>query len=91
VLQYTVLEPVPFRLALAQSVMAAAQNRYAGLLWFDWLATAEAQKIADEHEPMASVAYVRGSAVEQELRREKAIGRPVARLCQSPTLVGEDI
>ena len=62
VLQYTVLEPVPFRLALAQSVLAAAQNRHAGLLWFDWLATAEEQKIADEHEPMASVAYVRGSA-----------------------------
>ena len=55
VLQYAVLEPVPFRLALAQSILATAQNPYAGLLWFEWLATAEAQKIADEHEPMASV------------------------------------
>jgi iron(III) transport system substrate-binding protein len=71
VLQYVILEPVPFRLALAQSILATAQNPYAGLLWFEWLATAEAQKIADEHEPMASVVYVRGSAVEQELRGKK--------------------
>ena len=78
VLQYTVLEPVPFRLALAQSVLAAAQNRHAGLLWFERLATAEAQKIADEHEPMAPVACVRGSAVEQELMGKKlsAVPRP---------------
>jgi hypothetical protein len=39
-----------------------------GLLWFDWLAIAEVQKIANEHEPMASVGYVRGSAVEQDFR-----------------------
>lgn len=71
VLQYVILEPVPFRLALAQSILATAPNRYAGLLWFEWLATAEAQKIADEYEPMASVVYVRGSAVEQELRGKK--------------------
>jgi iron(III) transport system substrate-binding protein len=71
VLQYVILEPVPFRLALAQSVLATSPNRHAALLWFDWLATAEAQKIADETEPMASVVYVRGSAVEQELRGKK--------------------
>jgi iron(III) transport system substrate-binding protein len=71
VLQYVILEPVPFRLALAQSILATTQNRHAGLLWFDWLASPEAQKIADEGEPMASVVYVRGSAVEQELRGKK--------------------
>ncbi|MGH7848042.1 MAG: ABC transporter substrate-binding protein [Candidatus Binatia bacterium] len=76
VLQYVILEPVPFRLALAQSVLARAQNRHAGLLWFDWLASPEAQKIADENEPMASVVYVRGSAVEQELRGKKLSAVP---------------
>jgi iron(III) transport system substrate-binding protein len=76
VLQYAILEPVPFRLALAQSILATAQHPHAALLWFDWLATAEAQKIADEHEPMASAVYVRGSAVEQELRGKKLSAVP---------------
>jgi len=76
VLQYTIVEPVPFRLALAQSILATAQHPYAALLWFDWLATVEAQKIADEHEPMASAVYVRGSAVEQELRGKKLSAVP---------------
>jgi len=76
VLQYTILEPVPFRLALAQSILATAQHPYAALLWFDWLATVEAQKLADEHEPMASAVYVRGSAVEQELRGKKLSAVP---------------
>jgi ABC-type Fe3+ transport system substrate-binding protein len=76
VLQYTILEPVPFRLALAQSILATAQHPHAALLWFDWLATIEAQKIADEHEPMASAVYVRGSAVEQELRGKKLSAVP---------------
>ena len=34
------------------------------------------QKIADEHEPMASAVYVRGSAVEQELRGKKLSAVP---------------
>ncbi|MBM2804063.1 MAG: Extracellular solute-binding protein [Deltaproteobacteria bacterium] len=76
VLQYTVVEPVPFRLALAQSILATARHPYAALLWFDWLATVEAQKIADEHEPMASAVYVPGSAVEQELRGKKLSAVP---------------
>ena len=76
VLQYTIVEPVPFRLALAQSILATSPNRHAGLLWFDWLATTEAQKIADEFEPMASAVYVRGSAVEQELRGKKLSAVP---------------
>jgi ABC-type Fe3+ transport system substrate-binding protein len=63
-------------LALAQSILATAQHRHAALLWFDWLATAEAQKIADEHEPMASAVYVRGSAVEQELKGKKLSAVP---------------
>ena len=76
VLQYTILEPVPFRLALAQSVLTTAQHPYAALLYFEWLASVEAQKIADEHEPMASAVYVRGSAVEQELRGKKLSAVP---------------
>jgi ABC-type Fe3+ transport system substrate-binding protein len=63
-------------LALAQSILTTAQHPYAALLYFEWLASAEAQKIADEHEPMASAVYVRGSAVEQELRGKKLSAVP---------------
>ena len=76
VLQYAIVEPVPFRLALAQSILATAQHPYAALLWFDWLATLEAQRLADEHEPMASAVFVQGSAVEQELRGKKLSAVP---------------
>jgi iron(III) transport system substrate-binding protein len=76
VLQYTIVEPVPFRLALAQSILSTAHHPHAALLWFDWLATVEAQQIADEHEPMASAVYVRGSAVERELKGKKLSAVP---------------
>jgi hypothetical protein len=35
------------------------------------MASAEAQKLADDHEPLGSSVYVRGGAVEQELRGRK--------------------
>ena len=47
------------------------QNLGAALLWFEWMASAEAQKIADEQEPFASSVFVRGGAVEQELKGKK--------------------
>lgn len=35
------------------------------------MASPEAQKLADEHEPVSSSVYVRGGVVEQELRGKK--------------------
>jgi hypothetical protein len=35
------------------------------------MASSETQKLIDEHEPLASSFYVRGSAVEQELKGKK--------------------
>jgi hypothetical protein len=67
-LQYVALEPVPVRLALEEAIQANAQNPYSALLWLEWMASPEAQKLADEHEPFGSSVYVRGGAVEQELR-----------------------
>jgi iron(III) transport system substrate-binding protein len=70
-LQYVTLEPVPVRLTVAEGIHAASQNPNAALLWLEWMASAEAQKLADEHEPLASSVYVRGGAVEQELKGKK--------------------
>jgi iron(III) transport system substrate-binding protein len=70
-LQYVLLEPVPVRLSLEEAVQAGAQHPHAALLWLEWMASPEAQRLADEHEPLSSSVYVRGGAVEQELRGKK--------------------
>lgn len=71
VLQYVALEPVPVRLAMEEAIQAGAKNPHAALLWLEWMVSPEAQKIADEHEPLASSLYVSGGAVEKELRGKK--------------------
>jgi hypothetical protein len=70
-LQYVALEPVPVRLSLEEAVQAGARNPHAAVLWLEWMAGPEAQKLADEHEPASSSLYVRGGIVEQELRGKK--------------------
>ena len=71
VLQYVTLEPVPVRLTVAEGIHAASQHPNAALLWLEWMASPEAQKLADEYEPLASSVYVRGGAIEQELKSRK--------------------
>ena len=71
VLQYVALEPVPVRLAMEEAIQAGAKNPHAALLWLEWSVSPEAQKIADEHEPLAASLYVRGGAVEQALQGKK--------------------
>jgi ABC-type Fe3+ transport system substrate-binding protein len=71
VLQHVVLEPVPVYLTSEQAVLATSQNPHAALLWLEWMAGAESQKIADEQEPMGSSHLFRGGGVEQQLRGKK--------------------
>jgi ABC-type Fe3+ transport system substrate-binding protein len=71
ILQYVALQPVPVRLSLEEAIQAGAQNPHAALLWLEWMASDEAQKLADEHEPSSSSLHVRGGVVEQELRGKK--------------------
>ena len=68
VLQFVILEPVPVRMSAEQAILAAAKNPYAALLWLEHMASPEAQKLIDEHEPLAASLYVRGSIAEQEMR-----------------------
>jgi iron(III) transport system substrate-binding protein len=68
VLQFVIMEPVPVRMSAEQAVLAAAKNPYAALLWLEHMASPEAQKLIDEHEPLAASLYVRGSVAEQEMR-----------------------
>jgi len=70
-LQYVALEPVPVRLSLEEAIQTGAKNPHAALLFLEWMASHESQKIADEHEPAISSLHVRGGIVEQELRGKK--------------------
>ena len=51
VLQYVTLEPAPVYFHSEQAILANAQNPHAALLWLEWMASAESQKLADEYEP----------------------------------------
>ncbi len=70
-LQFVALEPVPVRLSLEEAIQTGSRNPHAALLFLEWMASPESQKIADENEPASSSLYVRGGIVEQELRGKK--------------------
>lgn len=71
VLQTVLLEPVPTYFQSEQAILATSEHRHAALLWLEWMAGPEVQKLADEHEPFGSSRYFRDGAVEQELRGRK--------------------
>jgi ABC-type Fe3+ transport system substrate-binding protein len=70
-LKYVILEPVPLRFGNRQAIVAGAQHAHAALLWLEWMGSVEAQRITDDKEPLASSIYVRGGAVDQELKGKK--------------------
>ena len=63
-LDYKVVEPIPARLTEAESVLNTAANPYAGLLWLEFQASPEGQKILDDIDLAASI-YSPGSVHEQ--------------------------
>jgi ABC-type Fe3+ transport system substrate-binding protein len=70
-LQYAVVEPVPVRFSNFQSILATSQHPHAALLWLEWMAGPEAQKITDETEPNASSIYTTDGVVERKVRGKK--------------------
>jgi hypothetical protein len=65
---YKILEPVPARLNEAQAILNAASHPYAGLLWLEFVCSAEGQKIIDQHEPYGASFLTPGS-VQEKLTR----------------------
>jgi ABC-type Fe3+ transport system substrate-binding protein len=60
VLGFKVIEPIPTRLSETQAVLATAENPHAALLWLEFEASPEGQRILDEVDLAASV-YSQGS------------------------------
>ncbi|TMA87865.1 MAG: hypothetical protein E6J74_28725 [Deltaproteobacteria bacterium] len=63
-LDYKVVEPIPARLTEAEAVLNMAANPYAGLLWLEFQASPEGQKILDDVDLAASI-FSSGSVHEQ--------------------------
>jgi|GraSoiStandDraft_41_1057321.scaffolds.fasta_scaffold444792_2 iron(III) transport system substrate-binding protein len=71
VIQFTVLEPVPAGIRIEKAVLATSRNPHAALLWLEFMAGPEGQKLIDQYEPLVASFYSKGSAAEQALRGKK--------------------
>lgn len=71
VLVCKVIEPIPVRPLIAQAVVNNAPHPHSALLFLEFLASPEAQRIMDENEPHRSSMYVPGSALEKIVRGKK--------------------
>jgi iron(III) transport system substrate-binding protein len=70
-LDFAILEPVPVRVGTEQAILATSNNPHTALLWLEFMASREAQKLIDQNEPLSSSFHVQGSEVEQKLRGKK--------------------
>lgn len=66
-----VIEPVPARIQNFVAVSNTAPRPNASLLWIEFQATPEAQRIIDEHEPLNSSIYAPGSALGNVIQGKK--------------------
>ena len=71
VIGYKTPEPIPVRLHEANGVLANAEYPYAGLLWLEYQASPEGQKIMDERWPFGASLFAPGSAQEELTRGKK--------------------
>ena len=70
-IEYKLTEPVPVRLSEAQAILAAAANPHAGLLWLEFQASPEGQKILDQETLAASL--LSPGSVHEQLTRGKNV------------------
>jgi iron(III) transport system substrate-binding protein len=70
ILELKIVEPVPARLSEVQAVLNSAANPHAALLWLEFQASDEGQKILDEVD-LAATIYTPGSVHEKLTRGKK--------------------
>jgi iron(III) transport system substrate-binding protein len=71
VLGYKIIEPVPVRLNDTYSVLNTAEHPYAALLWLEFLASPEGQKLLDEAGPYEGSVFVPGTVQEEAVRGKR--------------------
>ncbi|MBI2988336.1 MAG: ABC transporter substrate-binding protein [Deltaproteobacteria bacterium] len=70
-LDFKVLEPVPVRLSEHEGIFVKADHPYAGLLWLEFAATPEAQKIMDGGGNYDASAFSPGTVSNEAIRGRK--------------------
>jgi iron(III) transport system substrate-binding protein len=71
VIGYKLPEPIPVRLHEANGILANAAYPYAGLLWIEFQASPEGQKIMDEQWPYGASLFAPGSVQDDVTRGKK--------------------
>lgn len=70
-LGFKVVEPIPVRIHEPQGIFRAAANPYAALLWLEFQAGPEGQRIVDKYEPLKGSIYAPGSELEKLITGKK--------------------
>jgi ABC-type Fe3+ transport system substrate-binding protein len=71
VLGYKLVEPVIVRLNESQGILASAERPYAALLWLEFAASAEGQKVLEEGGPYEGSVFIQGTVQEKSVRGKK--------------------
>jgi hypothetical protein len=71
VLEYKLVEPIPARLTEAQAVLGTAAHPHAALLWLEFEAGPEGQKILDQTDLAASI--LSPGSIHEQLTRGKKV------------------
>jgi len=71
VLVCKLIEPIPVRLSVEQAIIKNAPRPYGAILFLEFLASPEAQKILDDIEPLKSSVYAPDSELEKVTRGKK--------------------
>ena len=70
-LELKFIEPVPATLFEAEMVLNSSRNPHGGLLFLEYQASAEGQKIIDEREPLKASLHFPGSVAAKQLKGKK--------------------
>jgi len=72
VVGYKLVEPVPIRVvSRIDGVLRMAEHPYAALLWLEFHASAEGQKVLEDNGPFQASVFTPGSGIEKETRGKK--------------------
>ena len=72
IVAYKIVEPVPVRMvSRIDGVLRIAEHPYAALLWLEFHASPEGQKVLEDHGPFQASVFTSASATEEETRGKK--------------------
>jgi len=70
-LGYKIMEPLPVRLNEFEGILNSAESPHAAILWLEFLASPEGQKIFDEKGPYEASVFISGTVQEQAARGKR--------------------